>query len=372
MAPLNRPIESVKYGLSIGKIWRVSRLIAETKLVWLGGTMPMTLGVRHYFETYHFESLTVRRSVCCASAATVTSVLFAWLLGALFAEPHHDLRASLRPPLSTNLSPYNLFLDSRFDFYFSREIFSKTFSQPSDFQQTAAALSLVTSPSRLTAALSANGEATAVADHLATLRLASTPRPSRQRTPLSLASEAGTQSTETPESPPSDNKNAFQRFFAKLFGRLSPSAVRLASAATDDSQLDAISITSRYDQWTAVYDISAHTVYMPDGTKLEAHSGFGESLDDPAQVDGVNRGPTPPNIYNLVLREQPFHGVRALRLIPVDDQGSLGRTGLLAHSFMLGPDGQSNGCVSFRDYDAFLHAYMSHQVKRLVVVARLD
>jgi Protein of unknown function (DUF2778) len=64
--------------------------------------------------------------------------------------------------------------------------------------------------------------------------------------------------------------------------------------------------------------------------------------------------------------------VRALRLIPVDDQKTLGRTGLLAHSFMLGPNGQSNGCVSFRDYDAFLHAYTRHQVKRLVVVARLD
>ena len=38
------------------------------------------------------------------------------------------------------------------------------------------------------------------------------------------------------------------------------------------------------DEWTAVYDISARTVYMPDGTKLEAHSGFGKSLDDPAQV----------------------------------------------------------------------------------------
>ena len=39
---------------------------------------------------------------------------------------------------------------------------------------------------------------------------------------------------------------------------------------------------------------------------------------------------------------------------------------------MLGPNGQSNGCVSFKDYDAFLHAYMNHQVKRLVVVAGLD
>ncbi|MGA8357797.1 MAG: DUF2778 domain-containing protein, partial [Xanthobacteraceae bacterium] len=140
----------------------------------------------------------------------------------------------------------------------------------------------------------------------------------------------------------------------------------------DDSQLDTVSTASRYDQWTAVYDISTHTVYMPDGGKLEAHSGFGASLDDPTRVAEKDTGPTPPDIYDLELRGQPFHGVRALRLVPEDDQKTLGRTGLLAHSFMLGPNGQSNGCVSFRDYDAFLRAYTNHQVKRLVVVASLD
>jgi hypothetical protein len=33
-----------------------------------------------------------------------------------------------------------------------------------------------------------------------------------------------------------------------------------------------------------------------------------------------------------------------------------GRDGLLAHPYMLGPNGQSNGCVSFSDYPAFLDA----------------
>ena len=46
-----------------------------------------------------------------------------------------------------------------------------------------------------------------------------------------------------------------------------------------------------------------------------------------------------------------------------------GRDGLLAHTYMLGANGQSNGCVSFRDYQAFLRAYQNGQVKRLVVVA---
>jgi len=39
---------------------------------------------------------------------------------------------------------------------------------------------------------------------------------------------------------------------------------------------------------------------------------------------------------------------------------------------MLGPNGDSNGCVSFRDYNAFLQAYLNHHIKRLAVVTRLD
>jgi hypothetical protein len=161
-------------------------------------------------------------------------------------------------------------------------------------------------------------------------------------------------------------------FFQKLFGK--PASFTLAYAAPDVSGLGAGSTiaASRYDQWTAVYDISAHVVYMPDGTRLEAHSGLGSWLDDPSHVNERMRGATPPDIYDLELRESLFHGVRALRLIPEDQQKTMGRAGLLAHSFMLGPNGDSNGCVSFRNYDAFLQAYLDHKVKRLAVVARLD
>jgi len=38
---------------------------------------------------------------------------------------------------------------------------------------------------------------------------------------------------------------------------------------------------------------------------------------------------------------------------------------------MLGPRGDSNGCVSFKNYEAFLQAYRNNEVKRLVVVARI-
>jgi hypothetical protein len=44
---------------------------------------------------------------------------------------------------------------------------------------------------------------------------------------------------------------------------------------------------------------------------------------------------------------------------------------MLAHSYMLGPNGQSNGCVSFSDYAAFLDAYLKGEVERLVVVEHL-
>ena len=125
------------------------------------------------------------------------------------------------------------------------------------------------------------------------------------------------------------------------------------------------------DSRTAVYDIAARTVYLPNGQKLEAHSGLGDKMDDPRYVKVRMHGPTPPNVYNLTLREEIFHGVRAIRLNPVDDDKMYGRAGMLAHTYMLGPNGQSNGCVSFRDYDKFLHAFLKGEVDRLVVVADL-
>ena len=125
------------------------------------------------------------------------------------------------------------------------------------------------------------------------------------------------------------------------------------------------------DSRIAVYDISAHTVYLPNGDRLEAHSGLGDKLDDPRYVNVRMRGPTPPNVYELTMREQLFHGVRAIRLNPVDDGKMFGRDGMLAHTYMLGANGQSNGCVSFRDYQKFLNAYLRGEVERLVVVANL-
>jgi hypothetical protein len=166
--------------------------------------------------------------------------------------------------------------------------------------------------------------------------------------------------------------------FEKLFGKAQPSGPRLAYASADagvqsDGRDTVETPSAPYDRMTAVYDISAHMVYMPDGTKLEAHSGLGSMLDDPRHVRERMRGATPPHIYDLAMRESLFHGVPALRLKPVGGEGAIyGRSGLLAHTYMLGPNGDSNGCVSFRDYNAFLQAYKDQRVKRLVVVAHLD
>jgi hypothetical protein len=123
---------------------------------------------------------------------------------------------------------------------------------------------------------------------------------------------------------------------------------------------------------TAIYDITAQTVYMPDGQRFEAHSGLGSLMDDPRRVHVRMRGATPPNSYKLRLRESLFHGVEAIRMTPVDDKSMFGRGGILAHSYMLGPNGQSNGCVSFKDYPKFLHAFKRGEVDRIVVVAKLS
>ena len=165
-------------------------------------------------------------------------------------------------------------------------------------------------------------------------------------------------------------------FFEKLFSPPQAAPTVLAYAAPEDGGLrdrpfggfgGLLTGQAGPDRATAVYDIAARTVTLPDGTKLEAHSGLGSSLDDPRSVTKHMRGATPPNVYQLEPRAQLFHGVRALRLNPVGGT-TYGRAGLLAHTFMLGPRGDSNGCVVFRNYQAFLAAYESGQVKRLAVV----
>jgi hypothetical protein len=175
--------------------------------------------------------------------------------------------------------------------------------------------------------------------------------------------------------PSADPLSEVSSALRKAFAMLQPSGTTLASASPDggigNDGSDRPSGMVAPGHQTALYDISARTVYMPDGTRLEAHSGYRELLDDVRYVDVKDRGATPPQVYELKPREKLFHGVQALRMTPIGEGDLYGRTGLLAHSYMLGPNGDSNGCVSFKDYDAFLRAFQNGSVKRLVVVKSL-
>ncbi|MEP0235046.1 DUF2778 domain-containing protein [Roseibium sp.] len=122
----------------------------------------------------------------------------------------------------------------------------------------------------------------------------------------------------------------------------------------------------------AVYDISAAVVYMPDGTKLEAHSGIGKMRDNPRYTKVRNKGPTPPNIYNLRMRERRFHGVEAIRMLPVDVAAMHGRDGMLTHTPLLRGRIGSHGCVAFKDYNKFLKAFKAGKVKKMIVVPKID
>ncbi|MCJ2121934.1 DUF2778 domain-containing protein [Methylobacterium sp. J-077] len=182
------------------------------------------------------------------------------------------------------------------------------------------------------------------------------------------------------ESPPAPMppREDDRSFLEKLFGVERTPALAYAALETRPADLvpqrrispPLAPSDARPTAGTAVYNIAARVVTLPNGERLEAHSGLGEGLDEPRLVNVRMRGPTPPGTYDLTEREQLFHGVRAIRLTPVGGTEAIyGRVGLLAHTFMLGPRGDSNGCVSFRDYDRFLQAFLRGEVQRLVVVA---
>ena len=167
----------------------------------------------------------------------------------------------------------------------------------------------------------------------------------------------------------------------KLWGKEPSQRSLLAYASADVSatgslpklQNPMLGGSAPYDRSTAVYDIAARKVYLPDGTVLEAHSGLGAKKDDVRYAHVRMQGVTPPHIYDLKPREALFHGVPALRLTPIGGQDKIfNRDGLLAHTYMLGSGGDSNGCISFKDYYAFLDAYRKGGIRRIAVVARVE
>src|SRR5262245_37455680 len=64
----------------------------------------------------------------------------------------------------------------------------------------------------------------------------------------------------------------------------------------------------------------APTALSPPASAAGKRVATAEShMDDARYVHLKRLGPTPPNTYKLVMREEPFHGVRAIRLVPVGD-----------------------------------------------------
>jgi Protein of unknown function (DUF2778) len=195
------------------------------------------------------------------------------------------------------------------------------------------------------------------------------PLPRSRPATADLESRTGSVLAQADNAARPDDRTLLQKLSDLLPGR-----IKLASLEPDGGLFrqgpDLASLG--YDNLTAVYDISAHAVYLPNGFSLEAHSGMGSLKDDPEHVSVPNAGATPPAVYELKPRERLFHGVQALRMIPVEGSTTNGRSGLLAHSYMLGPNGDSNGCVSIMNYDRFLKAFNDGEINRLVVVPSLS
>ncbi len=209
----------------------------------------------------------------------------------------------------------------------------------------------------------------------ATASVAATAAPATSTVPMprSRPAEANllARNDQAPVPQPAPVQQGDNRTFLQKIADMMPGKLQLASLDPNDGLLSGPSPdlgALGYDSTTAVYDITGRIVYMPDGTKFEAHSGLGNLLDDPAHVNARNAGATPPGIYEMKPREKLFHGVPALRMTPVDGSETFGRVGLLVHRYMLGPNGDSNGCISVKHYDKFLQAYRSGTIKRIAVV----
>ena len=152
-----------------------------------------------------------------------------------------------------------------------------------------------------------------------------------------------------------------------------PAGMQLAYADFGHDDLDDImgDVPGRTKK-VAVYDIAAAKVYMPDGEVMEAHSGKGKYRDNPNGTHVKMAGAVPAATYKLTMRESLFHGVPALRMTSVDGTNPLGRTGILAHTYMLRTPGDSHGCLVFKDYYKFLKAYKSGKVDYIVTVPSLE
>jgi hypothetical protein len=315
------------------------------------------------YQSAVFDWVLERKAPLCVAAAAMAAAWMVYRDAAIV--PIHDSNTALHEPTITQ-APQAI-------------AFAQRFSATADLQLNAPAIDarIEQAKSQLAIAMLAQIQKPDVDDGQSDAQAPAPkiPLPKSRPPESKLMASYGSSDNELRQPSPtaqSDVRSVLQ----KVFAMLQPSGFALASAAPDggisgDGQ-DRPSGLAAYDKQTAVYDIAARTVYLPDGTKLEAHSGLGDLLDDPRHVGVRDRGATPPNLYELSLREKPFHGVQAIRMRPIGGGDLFGRSGLLAHNYLMGPNGDSNGCVSFKDYDAFLKAFLNGDVKRLVVVKSIS
>jgi type VI secretion system (T6SS) effector TldE1-like protein len=329
----------------------------------LGGTARDAIGDRMRRDTMIADAGHRRRSLVGPSAAIVAALAAASAAAIWISDP---ISATSAPPEATD-QPVSRIERSFFDLRFS--VHQARRPSASDVKLQIANVLLAQKPtyegvSKIVPDEPAEAEAETESEKTV---VAAIPLPRSRPSDANLAVRDATPAPRDNEASRSDDPTLLQKLSGLFRYRFT-----LASLTPNDglfaSSPDLASLG--YDGQTAVYDISAHVVYLPNGSKLEAHSGLGESRDDPRHVSERKVGSTPPAVYELKPREALFHGVQALRMLPVEGS-ALGRTGLLVHSYMLGPDGDSNGCVSVRDYDRFLAAYQRGEFKRLAVVSTL-
>jgi len=296
--------------------------------------------------------------VCTAFA--VSAVVASWV-----ADPAETTLISANAAPSRPLAPPSF--DERFLPSPPVESQSRHFSTAAlDRAGTVADLRVLQAREQLARQMQSQDWRTGIADETAAASSTIVPLPRARPTEarLEVASRAAPQANTAQ----GDERTMLQKLSDLLPGRIS-----LASLTSGDGlfrtgpDLAALG----YDSFTAVYDISAQTLYLPNGARLEAHSGLGNRMDKVESVGERMVGATPPGTYELKPREKLFHGVSALRLIPADSESTLGRSGLLVHNYLLGPEGASNGCVSVRNYERFLKAYNDGEVTRLVVLPNL-
>jgi hypothetical protein len=296
--------------------------------------------------------------VCAAFA--VSAVVASWV-----ADPTETTLISANAAPSRSLAPPSF--DERFLPPPSAESQARHFSTPAlDRAGTVADLRVLQAREQLARQMQSQDWRTATGDEPAALPSTIVPLP-RAR-PIDARLEVANRPAVQPGTAQGDQRTMLQKL-SDLF----PGRITLASLTSGDGlfrtgpDLAALG----YDSFTAVYDISAQSLYLPNGARLEAHSGLGNRMDKVESVGERMVGATPPGTYELKPREKLFHGVRALRLLPTDSESTLGRSGLLVHNYLLGPSGESNGCVSLRNYERFLKAYDDGEVARLVVVPNL-